>query len=830
MTPPSNRPPTNGQPTGWRHAPAPMVKARIAQLALADSPPLTIGEISLLPHQRRALARIRAAIREFHGALLADEVGLGKTYVALALARDYSHTHVIAPAALLPMWRNAIARSGSTALTLHSLHAFSASAHTARSAADTRHDRHPDTREARAQLVIIDEAHHLRTPTTQRYRAVADFVAGRDVLLLSATPIHNTARELRQLLALFAGRRDDLITDPLLARVIVRHTARDIDVEVKHPTGIDRGHRHAQRDRRTKTPPRVCEHPPRLIPTDRAILDAILALPAPLPARDGAVAGALIRLGLLRAWCSSDAALSHTLMRRLLRGEALQQALVAGRHPTVAELRTWLVGEHEVQLAFPELLAAHSNDDPTLLDDLQRHLDAVRDLREQLHHINKRTTADSARASALRAVIAEHPDVPIIAFSQFTRTVQSLYRALSDIAGVGALTGMHARIASGRISRVDAISRFAPSAQGRPPPPTHQAIRILITTDLLAEGVNLQDAAVLVHLDLPWTDALLRQRIGRIARLGSPHQTVHVYRLLAPAGEEALQLTKRLLKKARLSARFVGGNTSPRHASAADATTRLARLLRRWLDAPQRHPTHTAHDSAPSPPAYPDTRRRVAIVAQVESSRAGWIAAFRVGACLRLLGHDGRTTTNARRLGRLVRDAAFAPAESAAPAAPAAPASTSAHPSRHEVSRALRQLHRWAADDRLATTVGANAHQLAPPQQQALHEIATIVADAPPLRRPLLADLARHAETVVYAAHGISAQRALEQWLRTRHDVASRNSPSDDGRWLSSWRDWEPLGPPPPTATTHTPEHHRGAPDHCAVEALLLLRPAPKGG
>src|SRR5207344_2385706 len=97
-------------------------------------------------------------------------------------------------------------------------------------------------------------------------------------------------------------------------------------------------------------------------------------LPAPLPAHDGAVAGALVRLGLLRAWCSSDAALTHALRRRILRGEALRHALEGGRHPTTAELRGWLVGDHEVQLAFPELMAGHAPETGPLLEVLTRHL------------------------------------------------------------------------------------------------------------------------------------------------------------------------------------------------------------------------------------------------------------------------------------------------------------------------------------------------------------------------------------------------------------------------------------------------------------------------
>ena len=70
-----------------------------------------LGSITLLPHQRDAVARIRLALADLGVALLADDDGLGKTFVALALAREYQSVRIIAPAALLPMWRTAIARA-----------------------------------------------------------------------------------------------------------------------------------------------------------------------------------------------------------------------------------------------------------------------------------------------------------------------------------------------------------------------------------------------------------------------------------------------------------------------------------------------------------------------------------------------------------------------------------------------------------------------------------------------------------------------------------------------------------------------------------------------
>ena len=566
------------------------LRAYIAHTILGHHHEPQIGEITLLPHQVDAVHRVRAALREHHVALLADDVGMGKTFTALAVAREHPHVHarvhVIAPATLLPMWHDAIRRTATRNVNVVSVHRFSRRGLALPKA-------------AAGDLCIIDEAHYVRTPGTQRYRAVAEFVAGCDLLLLSATPVHNRAGDLRALLALALGERGDLLAPTTLAHVVVRRSTQ------------------ASRPQVRRMPPTAIQH-------DTALLDELLALPAPLPAHDGAAAGALIRLGLLRAWCSSDAALEQSLRRRLLRGEALHDALLTGRHPTQRELQSWVLGDDTLQLAFPELMASQQVENGPLLDVLSRHLRAVRAL---LARHRDTSDHDAQRAAALRAVLHEHPDTPIVAFTQFAETVRALSRALADIAGVGALTGQRAWIASGTITREDAITSFAPRAHGRPPPPAHHRIRLLLTTDILAEGVNLQDAGVVVHLDLPWTPALARQRVGRCVRLGSPHAEVIVYRFAPHDGADRILGTlKRLRRKSRVAAQYLGarsagGSTAPRRActiSVAEAATRVRAMLQRWGE----HETITITSNAHEPTPF---------VACALSARAGFLAMVRRG-------------------------------------------------------------------------------------------------------------------------------------------------------------------------------------------------------
>src|SRR5256885_896195 len=109
--PPRSFPLVVGVPYGGRQRRAPesrlsrlrlesaaVVKATIARLILADPPsPGRVGSISLQPHQISAVARLRSALDQFNGALLCDDVGMGKTYVATAVAQQYSRCLVVAP-------------------------------------------------------------------------------------------------------------------------------------------------------------------------------------------------------------------------------------------------------------------------------------------------------------------------------------------------------------------------------------------------------------------------------------------------------------------------------------------------------------------------------------------------------------------------------------------------------------------------------------------------------------------------------------------------------------------------------------------------------------
>jgi superfamily II DNA or RNA helicase len=689
------------------------VRAQIASRWLArDATPLTVGGFTLRPSQVSALRAIEHAMHAFGGALVADPPGTGKTVIALAVARAVAHVTVVAPSTLRAQWERA-AMHAEREIAFVSFESLS-------------HGR----RVAPTPLVIVDEAHHARTPSTHRYRALAELCVGAKVLLLTATPVVNRASDLHALLALFLGARAERLDAESLARVVIRRAEPDAG-------GAS-----------ATTLPRIRPLPPLHsldCPVDFA--NAIRTLPPPFPTADGTAALALIQISLAMAWGSSLAAFDAALRRRIQRADALADALAEGRWPDRRTLAQWIIGDDATQLAMPLLLADPSAAPPADADAaLRTHLGAVRALRAALHpHLKPDSTA---RATALTALMQAHPETRIVLFARHAETVVALWRALRGTAGVVAITGARVRAAHGRWSRDEVLRALGPRAKPlRPDDP--RAIRLLLTTDLLAEGVELQGVGIIVHGDGAWNPARLEQRTGRIARIGGAREVLETH-FAMPTGAEALvRLRDRLQRKSRARDRAV---------REAWAREQLEARLARWPSC-----THSAR------------------VACATSVTAGFLALLRHGEVLTLIGarrHRGRwrLTTAPERLRHLT----------ACAEGRARPVSDT------RVREARRLLARWCAGRAARALIGEGSGDVAA-TRAARNQVDRLLSHAAFSGRTAIAATGSAALSIMARAEGIGAGRALrklqpgEHYLteltQLAHDIAAKkidvNAPRD---------------------------------------------------
>ena len=722
--------------TDWRLADLPNVRATIAQALLGTSAhEHQLGNITLRDHQQDAATRLRRAIQLYGGALLADEVGLGKTYTALAAARDVRPLLVVAPAALTSMWQSALtnARMEAEVISLESL------------------SRREAPRRSYA-LIVVDEAHHARNQFTRRYDRLAALTRATPALLLSATPLHNAASDLHSLLALFLGARAERLTPAQLSACVVRRTRTDVHAVLPH-----------------RAPPVWLE-----VGGSPGVLASILDIPAPCPPRDGGDAGVLVTFSLVRAWASTDGALRSALRRRIARAQSLADGLEAGRYPSRSELLSWVVGEDATQLAFPEIMSDATTGNLALLrDSVRQHVagakHALQIAADDCEH------ADDQRAAMLRDLRARHPNERIVVFSQFADSVHAMFTRLRADGRVAAVTAQGAVVAGGPLTRSQVLARFAPGNGGRTASRA-EAIDLLLATDLLSEGLNLQDASVVVHLDLPWTAARLTQRLGRIWRMASPHDRVFEYAFKPPGpADQLLRLTEILKRKAGSASRALGelvppllGDSVGRASSQSPDTTaadeELRRLLREWRadTAAQPHPTRTSILTA---------------VSAVRGPFEGWIAAIGHGTSARIVvkkAHDPATADP-----RQVLDVSRATAGSACTASPA------------RIRRSLGEVETFVAQEQAARDAGV-VDIASRAQVNAENRIAAYAASAPAHRRVAASRLAATARRAVATSRTAGAERLLaalvqsadaenaspESWLNRLIETSTPGSPN----------------------------------------------------
>jgi len=476
----------------------------------------------LRPDQGPTVRRVIHALALFRGCLLADPVGTGKTYIALAVAalvNGQRDTCCIVPPSLVTQWKTVARRVGVGIQTW--------------SHARLSRMRPPP---AMSGLVIIDESHHFRNPGTVRYRTLAPWITGKPTLMLSATPVVNGAEDLMHQLRL-AVRGDALRACGVgsLEEAIRQdgpHAALGNLIIVGSISG-DRS-RPGIRESRWRWPPRACTG---LAPVVGAIRRLELSV-------DDSVAR-LIRGVFWRAQASSPRAL-HAVAKRyqslLLHA---RDAAADGKSLSRAALRDF-TSEAPEQMVMWSLLAADEGPSQLPADDLPRIADLLRMTSAQ------RGTAD-AKVQGLHALLEDGKRS--LVFVSFTSTVEYLRRQLRDVP-LAWCTGSASGIGNARVAREDAFAFFRPQ-ECRPAWATPHAPRVLITTDVAAEGLDLHTAERVVHYDLPWHEVRVEQRNGRAVRAGSVHRHVAIVRFEPPAPlDRELELLDTLDRKERIAKRL----------------------------------------------------------------------------------------------------------------------------------------------------------------------------------------------------------------------------------------------------------------------------------
>lgn len=190
-----------------------------------------------------------------------------------------------------------------------------------------------------------------------------------------------------------------------------------------------------------------------------------------------------------------------------------------------------------------------------LEDDLQNDANA---LREVLRNYGQWHPNRDTKLEALHKLLTDtYPDCKVLVFTQFADTVRYLEkhlkaRSLSNVAGV-----------TGDSKEPTVLARrFSPNSNHTQDETTAQnEIRVLIATDVLSEGQNLQDCHIVVNYDLPWAIIRLIQRAGRVDRIGQNAEKIFCLSFLPVDGiERIIDLRGRVRDRLAQNAEVVGAD------------------------------------------------------------------------------------------------------------------------------------------------------------------------------------------------------------------------------------------------------------------------------
>jgi SNF2 family DNA or RNA helicase len=475
-----------------RGAHAPLEAWRLNRWAHAIALTPGFDELVSLPFLRdvvpyeHQLAAVKTVLNRMRGrALLADEVGLGKTVEAgivlseLLWRRLACRVLVLVPPGLVTQWQEELRRKFGLDFVTHDAEAFRqegprawkrfervvASFHTAK-----RAEHAPVIAEVPYDLVIVDEAHHLRNARTVLWQFV-NRLRRTYLLLLTATPVQNDLEELFNLVTLL--QPGQLKTLRAFRR---EHLARGDRRQPRDAEGLRRLLADVMvRNRRATTTVALTRRLARTVAVE------------PTPAERDLYSGLS---DFLREQCRAGGGVTRMM------AQTLQMELGS----SVAAARASL-----------ERMLAQPRWEPAVGARLTQFRDQAADI------------GDDAKTAALLGLLRSWPD-KLLVFTRFRATQEHLASVLWAAGHAVALYHGGLR----RQEKEDVVQAFAGPC------------RVLVSTEAGGEGRNLQFAHGLVNYDLPWNPMRIEQRIGRLSRVGQTRE-VHVFNLVAPGTiEEAV--------------------------------------------------------------------------------------------------------------------------------------------------------------------------------------------------------------------------------------------------------------------------------------------------
>jgi len=525
-------------------------------------------DVELYRFQKDAVIDAYRKLKKYNGVFISDVPGLGKTYVGSALL---SHLEtegetaiVISPPRLVEYWKEVLSD-----FSVSKAKVFSSG---------KLEEILDDEKYLKRKVVLVDESHHFRNPETKKYRDLLKICEGKKVILLTATPQNLSIWDIYWQLKLFTPyetnhefriypiRLQDYFKkceegkaniEDLISQIFIRRTRSDIkeyypDEKIYFP--------------KRKGPYRVDYSIDKVYPgcyyeLKKYINELTYARYDLSRYAKSEMFDPDEFQRLSRAWGNLKKLMSINLHRRL---ESSIQAFKdtvnthievynAFKRIILDESKVWIGDVDDLE----EVIEKLNNDEEiewevgknyyevekfyinNLLGDLDIDLNIFHKMKDLVEPI---TPKQDEKLNKLIEILKDNKDKKILIFSCFESTVKYIYSNIKNkFDKVDFIVGGEKFLTK--------IKRFAPKAN-RAKISKEEEIKILVATEILAEGLNLQDAEVVINYELHWNPVRIIQRIGRIDRIGSPHEEIYVYNFFPETlAEKEINIEKRVKQR-----------------------------------------------------------------------------------------------------------------------------------------------------------------------------------------------------------------------------------------------------------------------------------------
>ena len=556
-----------------------------------------------LEYQEQAVLNAKKILEEYGGVFISDVVGLGKTYIATLLAGQLDgRTLVIAPPVLLDKenpgsWPNA----------------FSGFRIPADFESIGKLDDIIDRRTEKYTNIIIDEAHRFRTETTMTYEKLAEICRGKRVILVTATPYNNSPKDILSQIKLFQNARKSTIPnlsnlesffhalDKKLKNLdrkrdypeyikIIKENAREIREKVLKYLMVRRTRaeivKYFGNDLKSKDLkfPEVENPEPlyyELNDQEDEIFNLTIELISnkftysrymPLLYYKGGLdqleeqsqrnMGKFMKILLVKRLESSFYAFRNSIDRFIYSYEMFIKEFEKG-NVFVSKKYTNKIFEflesdddEAIQRLIDEGKADKYSSDKfkgKFIKDLKNDLSILGQIKVLWQKINRDPKLLAFKSQLSKKKLLK--ENKLIIFTESKETAEYLSKHINETYPDTALcfTG-----SSGEATRDKAIDNF--DAKVRHPKDDY---RILVSTEVMSEGVNLHRSNVVINYDIPWNPTRMMQRVGRINRVDTKYDTIYTFNFF-PTKQSNDQIKLKEAAEAKINAflTLLGGDAA----------------------------------------------------------------------------------------------------------------------------------------------------------------------------------------------------------------------------------------------------------------------------